>query len=76
MSVGGVHPCTYVSEGINVCIVEPGQEVSNESCWTNEKCGDPELRKLDTFPPRDHEVTPSGSTADLVAGMALLLSFV
>ena len=34
----GVHPCTYVSEGINVCIVGKGEEPSKENCWTVDSC--------------------------------------
>ena len=49
VSAGGVHPCTYVSEGINVCIVEPGQVSKEENCWTLDKCSNPEARQIKLF---------------------------
>ena len=92
VSVGGVHPCTYVSEGVNVCIVEPGEVASDEDCWTLDKCARSDIRKLELFQRDghlDHEnadnheheddsaaSTTASSTNGLVAGMTLLLSFV
>ena len=38
-----------MSDGINVCIVEKGESVSDENCWTEDKCLDANLRKLEPF---------------------------
>ena len=45
------HPCTYVSDDVQVCIVKKGEEVNADVCWTVEKCLDPEKRQLNKFVP-------------------------
>ena len=66
VSVGGVHPCTYVSEGINVCIVENGESPSDKNCWTEDKCLDASLRKLEPF-------NASAAVATLATSLMALL---
>ena len=72
VSVGGVHPCTYVSEGINVCIVENGESPSDKNCWTEDKCLDASLRKLEPF--KDVEpVNASAAVSTLATSLMALL---
>ena len=66
---------------------------NDENCWTTDKCGIADIRKLELFPTEpkdghlahehdegtgdhDHAETSTDSTAGLVAGMSLLLSFI
>ena len=48
-NVNGLHPCTYVSDNVQVCIVEEGEEANADNCWTVENCVDPTKRQLTKF---------------------------
>ena len=32
------HPCTYVSDSVQVCIVEDGDKANATNCWSVDKC--------------------------------------
>ena len=34
----GVHPCMYVTEDINVCILDEGETPNKNNCWNEQNC--------------------------------------
>ena len=69
-----VHPCTYVTESIQLCIVEEGNEAKPDNCWTVDTCLDPAKRALNKFGDSDEldTTTPSGAIATISFTMGLL----
>ena len=43
----GVHPCTYVTEDVNVCILNEGDEPNEDNCWNEQNCKN--RRQLELF---------------------------
>ena len=37
-NVTAFHPCTYVSDSVQVCIVEDGDKANAANCWSVDKC--------------------------------------
>ena len=37
-NVMAFHPCTYVSDSVQVCIVEEGDKANAANCWSVDKC--------------------------------------
>ena len=77
--VSGIHPCTYVSDSVQVCIVEDGDEVNADNCWTADKCLDPTKRALNKFGDDSGlDTTPAGAMAPAslagMVGLAALLA--
>ena len=69
------HPCTYVSDNVQVCIVEEGDEAKADNCWTVDKCFDPAKRALNKFgdsEPDAMSTTPSGARSSTFFGAGLL----
>ena len=71
----GVHPCTYVTEDVNVCILEEGDEPNEDNCWNEQNCKN--RRKLELFNENsdDDVVTADNAAGDnLPSTLALTLS--
>ena len=56
----GVHPCTYVTEDVNVCILDEGETPNKENCWNEQNCKN--RRTLDKF--GENDSTENVVTAD------------
>ena len=59
----GVHPCTYVTEDVNVCILDEGETPNKENCWNEQNCKN--RRTLDKF--GENDSTDNTVTADSVS---------
>ena len=65
----GVHPCTYVTEDVNVCILDDGEEPNESNCWNEQNCRN-RPRYNEVVNPE--EVTSDSSTAIHVSSVALM----
>jgi len=71
-NVNGLHPCTYVSEGVQVCIVEEGEDANANNCWTVDNCRDPSKRQLNKFE-EEVEAESGAMTPTSIAGLVGLV---
>ena len=70
--MNGLHPCTYVSEGVQVCIVEEGEDANANNCWTVDNCRDPSKRQLNKFE-EEVEAESGAMTPTSIAGLVGLV---
>ena len=68
----GIHPCTYVTEDENVCILDEGDEPSDNNCWNQQNCKNRGRLALFNESSEDAVVTVGPVSAGLVsAGFAV-----
>ena len=68
----GVHPCTYVTEDVNVCILDEGDEPNDDNCWNMQNCKNPFQKPSDLFNEHsEDDVVTAGSLVN-TAFVALL----
>ena len=76
VTIVGVHPCTYVTEDVNVCILNEGEEPNEDNCWNEQNCKN--RRQLDLFNENSQVevVSPEEVVADssMAAGPAAFLA--
>ena len=69
----GVHPCTYVTEDVNVCILDEGDEPNEDNCWNERNCKN--RRKLELFNQNsEDDVVTADNSAGSISATALILS--
>ena len=75
----GVHPCTYVTEDVNVCILDEGEEPNEDNCWNEQNCKNRRALKLfneednlDSVTTDDTVATDSASTVSPATFMTFI----
>ena len=65
---------TYVTEDVNVCILDEGDEPNENNCWNEQNCKN--RRKLELFNENseDNVVTADNAAVDNLSAVALILS--